>query len=68
MISPEDHLARIHVKFDEYFAFGIPCAWLLFPGNRVAWIHTPGAARRVATLTNLAGDLRLPLAALFGEQ
>ena len=67
VLSPEDRAADILDKIADYLAFGIPCVWVIRPETRQAWIHTSEGAREVkdGVLRNPAGDVVIPLAAIF---
>ena len=67
VLSPEDRAADVQDKIDEYLQFGIPAVWLIDPERQRAWIHTKDSAREApgGVLRNLAGDLEVPLSAVF---
>ncbi|MBM3785186.1 MAG: Uma2 family endonuclease [Acidobacteria bacterium] len=67
VLSPEDRAGDLRHKIDDYLAFGIPCVWVIDPAGGRGWIHADGGSREAkdGVLRNLAGDLEVPLAALF---
>ncbi|MBY0506162.1 MAG: Uma2 family endonuclease [Bryobacteraceae bacterium] len=67
VLSPDDRAADLQVKIDDYFAFGIGCVWVIHPESGRAWMHTPEGSREAKDgwLRNLAGDLAVPLSAIF---
>ena len=69
ILSPEDRAADLQDKIDDYLHFGIPVVWLIDPERKRAWIHTPEGAREVldGVMRNAAGDLEVPLSAVFPE-
>jgi Uma2 family endonuclease len=69
VLSPEDRAAVIQEKIDDYLGFGVPCVWVIDPEKRRAWVHTSEGSREVrdGVLRNPAGDLAVPLAAIFAE-
>jgi Uma2 family endonuclease len=69
VLSPDDRIADIQEKIDDYLAFGVPCVWVINPENRRAWIHTKDGAREAkdGVLRNPAGDIEIPLSAIFAE-
>jgi len=67
VLSPEDRASSIQDRIDDYFAFGIPCVWVINPDTQRAWIHTPAGSHEVRILRNAAGDPAVPLNALFPE-
>ena len=69
VLSPEDRAADVQDKIDDYLQFGIPAVWLIDPERRRAWIHTKEGAREAldGVLRNFAGDLEVPLSAVFPD-
>lgn len=69
VLSPDDRMADIMDKIDDYLAFGIPCIWVIRPETRRAWIHTIDGSREAKDgfLRNPAGDLIVPLSAIFTD-
>ena len=67
VLSPEDRPAAIQRKIDDYLAFGVACVWVINPETRRAWIHTKDGSREATdgVLRNPAGDLEIPLSAVF---
>lgn len=67
ILSPDDRASDLQDKIDDYLAFGIPCVWIIRPETRRAWVHTSEGSREVkdGVLRNVAGDLKVPLAAIF---
>ncbi len=45
ILSPEDRIARLQDKIDDYLRFGVPYGWVINPRNRRAWIHTKEGSR-----------------------
>lgn len=69
VLSPEDRIAAIQERIDDYLAFGIRCVWVIDPATRRAWIHTNDGSREAkdGPLRNPAGDLAIPLSAIFTD-
>ena len=69
ILSPEDRAAAVQERIDDYLAFGIPCVWVINPETRRAWIYTGEGSREAkdGVLRNLAGDLAIPLTAIFAD-
>ena len=69
VLSPDDRLASIQARIDDYLAFGVPCVWVIDPESRRAWIHTKDGSceAKDGVLRNPAGDLAVPLAAIFTD-
>ena len=67
VLSPEDRAADIQDKIDDYLRFGIAAVWLIDSERQRAWMHTPEGAHEVMdrVLRNRAGDLAVPLSAVF---
>ncbi len=66
ILSPEDRLAQVVGKCDEYLAWGVPTVWILDPETRRAWQYEvwpptevpPGGVLR-------AGDIAIPVDEIF---
>jgi Uma2 family endonuclease len=69
VLSPEDRASDVQDKIDDYLQFGIPAVWLIDPESQRAWIHTKEGSREALdrVLRNAAGDLEVPLSAVFPE-
>lgn len=69
VLSPDDRAVDIQDKIDDYLAFGVPCVWVIHPESRRAWIHTSEGSREAkdGILRNPAGDLAVPLSAVFAD-
>jgi len=69
VLSPDDRASEVQDKIDDYLRFGVATVWLIDPERKRAWIHTPEGAREAADglLRNAAGDLTVPLSAVFAE-
>jgi len=67
ILSPDDRASDMQDKIDDHLGFGIPCVWVIRPETRRAWIHTNEGSREAKEgfLRNPAGDIVVPLAALF---
>ena len=69
VLSPDDRASDVQEKIDDYLAFGIPAVWVIDPERQRAWVHTLTGSHEVrdGVLRNPAGDLTVPLAAIFPE-
>ena len=69
VLSPEDRASDVQDKIDDYLRFGIPAVWVIDPERQRAWMHTKEGAREAMdrVLRNVAGDLEVPLSAVFPE-
>lgn len=47
VLSPEDRLARMQDRIDDYLKFGVPYVWAIDPDSRRAWVHTTDGSREV---------------------
>jgi Uma2 family endonuclease len=70
ILSPEDRIGAMLAKCEAYHAWGVPFCWVIDPEKPAAWQYHAGSEpqrlQRDGTLT--AGDLSVPLEALFSEQ
>lgn len=69
VLSPEDRAADLQDKIDDYLQFGVAAVWVIDPERQRAWIHKPDGAREALNriLRNPAGDLEVPLSAVFAS-
>jgi Uma2 family endonuclease len=66
VLSPEDRLAEMQGRIDDYLAMGVEHVWLIDPRTRRAWITTNDGSREAKDGILRAGDLvQVPLAELF---
>ena len=64
ILSPEDRLARVRQRMDDYLAFGVKYAWLLDPATRKTHRFTNGGMHEVTELRTENSDILVPLAEL----
>ena len=69
VLSPEDRVAGTQERIDDYLTFGVACVWVINPKTRRAWVYTNDGSREAkdGVLRNPAGDLTIPLSAIFAE-
>jgi len=67
VLSPDDRAADVQARIDDYLQFRAPTVWLIDPESQRAWIHTKDGSHEASdgVLRNLAGDLEVPLTAVF---
>lgn len=67
ILSPEDRIARLTEKIDDYFAFGVRFVWVVDPDRQRGWIHTPGRAEEAhdGLLRTSDPEILCPLARLW---
>ncbi len=65
ILSPEGRLARYDERLKDYFEMGVPVCWVLDPGERRAWIVTPGRMDEVTGGKLRAGKYEIPLNVIF---
>jgi Uma2 family endonuclease len=41
ILSPEDRMPRLLERIDDYLRFGVGYAWVIDPGAKEGWVHTP---------------------------
>ncbi len=46
VLSPEDRMSRVQAWIRDYFAMGVPCAWVLDPETQQAYTATPAEGLR----------------------
>lgn len=69
VLSPEDRASDVQDKVDDYLSFGVQAVWIIDPVRQRAWIHTAlGSQEAIGrVLRNPAGDLEVPLSAVFAD-
>jgi Uma2 family endonuclease len=67
VLSPDDRAGDLLERIHDFLRFGVAAVWVLDPDRRAAWIHTAHGAQPVTNglLQNSAGDLSVPLSAIF---
>jgi Uma2 family endonuclease len=66
VLSPEDRVAEMQARIDDYLAMGVEYVWMIDPRTRRAWINTNDGSREARDGILRAGDLiQVPLAELF---
>lgn len=67
ILSPEDRMARIQQRIDDYLKFGVPYVWLIDPETRRAWAHDKSGSREISegVLRTKNPSLEIPLAGIF---
>jgi len=69
ILSPEDRVSRMQVKFDDYIQFGIKNIWVVDPETRRAWTVDRFGMHLVESgeLTVPETPIRVVLSELFAE-
>ncbi len=68
ILSPEDRMARVETRIDDYLSMGVRYVWLLDPSSRRAYVATAETGLRESkddVLTTENPALELPLAEVF---
>jgi len=67
ILSPEDRMARVQERIDDYLKFGVAFVWVLDPGSRRAWVYTKTEIREVTDgiLQTENPILTVPIAEIF---
>jgi Uma2 family endonuclease len=66
VLSPDDRAGDLEEKINDYLAFGVPYIWVINPGTRRAYVHTPDGSREAKhVLRAESAGIELPLAAIF---
>ncbi len=65
VLSPDDRLAEMRQRVEDYLAFGVPYVWILDPATRHAWRCTPGGMQDVAELRTENPETLVPVCDLF---
>jgi Uma2 family endonuclease len=64
ILSPEDRIARMQSRIDDFLLIGARCVFLIDPATRRAWEHTRGGSREVLDgilrITDPAFEIPLP--------
>ena len=65
ILSPEDRLAEMQQRVQDYLNFGVPYVWILDPATRKAYRSMPGTLSEVSELRTEDPEIVVPLAELF---
>ena len=65
ILSPDDRIARVQQRIDDYITFGVPNIWLLNPENHKAYRCTVEGMLEVKELRTANPEIVVPLDALF---
>jgi Uma2 family endonuclease len=67
ILSPEDRVARIQQRIDDYLKFGVPYVWVVDPSNRRVWAYTTEGSREIkdGILATSNPSLTVDLAEIF---
>jgi Uma2 family endonuclease len=65
VLSPDDRLAEMRQRVEDYLAFGVPYVWILDPATRHAWRCTPGGMQEVTELRTENPETLVPVCDLF---
>lgn len=47
ILSPEDRVARMQQRIDDYIQFGVAYVWVINPADRRVWVYTTDGGREV---------------------
>jgi Uma2 family endonuclease len=69
ILSPEDRLASIQARIDDYLGFGVPYVWVINAAGRRVWAYTTEGAREIkdGILATENPSLTVNLAEIFSE-
>jgi Uma2 family endonuclease len=65
VMSPNDRMSEMTAKAEEYTAWGVPMVWIVDPERLAAWEFSEANGLREARGQLRAGDISIPLDALF---
>jgi len=67
VLSPDDRMAEMHDKIDDYLAMGVTAIWIVNPRRRKAFVVDRGALIPVDELTVPGTDIRVAVSEVFAE-
>ena len=69
ILSPEDRVARIQQRIDDYLNFGVAYVWVIDPSSRRPWSYTTEGSREIkdGILATRNPSLTVDLAEIFSE-
>jgi Uma2 family endonuclease len=67
VLSPEDRMARVQDRIDDYLKFGVPYVFVINPVNRRVWAYTQAGSTEVkhGILRTENPSLTVPLEEIF---
>jgi Uma2 family endonuclease len=61
VISPSDRPKAVNERVNQYLTRGVPLVWLVYPGDRIVYVHRPDEFTKVLDETDeLTGNGLLP--------
>jgi Uma2 family endonuclease len=69
VLSPQDRMARVQDRIDDYLKFGVPYVFLINPKNRRVWRYAQAGSTEVTDgiLRTENSSLSVPLAEIFAS-
>lgn len=67
VLSPEDRMSSMQQRIDDYLEFGVPFVWVIDPETRRGYVYTPQGSVEAKDGVLRAGELEVPLAAIFED-
>lgn len=69
ILSPEDRVAEMQERIDDYLEFGVRYVWVIDPRKQRAWIYTAGGAQeaREGVLRTADPEIVVPLREIFAS-
>ena len=67
ILSPDDRMAAMQEKVDDYMRMGVSYVWIVNPRNRKAYRGTSTGFQEVTELRTENPEMAVPLEALFEE-
>ncbi|HYW42140.1 MAG TPA: Uma2 family endonuclease [Bryobacteraceae bacterium] len=67
VLSPEDRMAAMQERVDDYMRMGVSYVWIINPRNRKAYRGTSTGFHEVTELRTENPEMAVPLEALFEE-
>ncbi len=67
ILSPEDRIARVNTRIQEFLNFGVPNVWLIDPETRRLWIysHDSSIQETIGSAKLEGTDIEIPFSEIF---
>lgn len=65
VLSPDDTAAELQAKIDDYLAMGVPTVWVIHPKTKRGFVYTNEGSHEALDGVLCAGEISLPLSAIF---
>lgn len=67
ILSPDDRMSSMQQRIGDYLEFGVPYVWVIDPETRRGYVYTSEGSKEAKDGVMRAGELEVPLSAIFED-